>query len=148
MDLANSFGVVGKRELLHIVAAVEGMQAVVRTAVGRLGRAVHMVLVVGKIRMMRLEARHMVLVGQRKENGSELLVLGSGCSECLRQGYCRRCFHLEYSVQPIVLYVRQVVSSGRQATQILVFSTVLLPLRPVHGFRSRSVGPPRLDKIG
>lgn len=147
MDLANSFGVVGKRELLHIAAAVEDMQAVVRTAVGRLGRAVHMVLV-GKIRMMRLEARHMVLVRQRMENCSELLMLGSGCSECLRQGYCRRCFHLEYSVQPIVLYVRQVVSSGRQATQILVFSTVLLPLRPVHGFRSRSVGPPQLDKIG
>lgn len=108
MVLENSFGV-DKTELMHIVAAVEDMRVVVRTAVGRLGWAVHMVLV-RKIRRMRLEERHMALVGQHMANCSELPVLGSGYSECLPQGCYRRCFHLECSVQPIVLYVRPVVS--------------------------------------
>jgi hypothetical protein len=112
---ANNFGVVHTLELLHIVAAaedigrrVEDMQ-VVRTAVGRLGPAVHIVLV-GKIRTMRLEERHMAPAGQRMENCSELLGLGSGYSEFPHQGCSRRCFQLGYSVQPIVLYVRPVVS--------------------------------------
>lgn len=116
MVLANNFGVVDKPELLHIVAAaedigrrVEDMQAVVRTAAGTLGWAVHMVLV-RKLRMTHLGVRHMAPVGQHMENCSELLVLGSGYSEWPHPGYCRRCFHLEYSVQPIVLYVRPVVS--------------------------------------
>lgn len=109
MVLANSFGVVDKQEMSHIVAAVADIEAVVHTAAGSPGWAVHMVPG-RKIRRMRLGERHMVPVAQHMENCSELLVLGSGCSERPRQVYYRRCFHLAYSVRPIVLYVRPVVS--------------------------------------